>query len=556
MSKRKLLALWSTLALLLCLLPMSADARLRDGMKQKPTNDIVVLYTNDVHCGIEDHIGYTGLAAYKKYCQEKTPYVTLVDSGDAIQGDVIGSMSNGQYLVDIMNFVGYDFAILGNHEFDYGMPQLIKLLKSAKAHYLACNISYHGSGKDELTPLLKPYAIVEYGNVSVAYVGVSTPESLTKSTPSTFMEDGKFVYSFAGESPEKFYDCVQKTVTKCRRAGVDYVVVLAHLGDADESIPYTSVDLIKNTSGIDVILDGHAHSTIPCRKIANKLGKETILTSTGTKLAHIGHMVINTEGKISTELISYEDPATSKYIDGIKKTYEAAVKAVVAKSDVSVTGYTPERVRLVRNRETAIGDLVADAYRYCAKSDIAFINGGGVRADLPKGDITFADIIKVNPYGNHLCMCECTGQDILDALEFCYRAVEPEAVKDGNSVGECGGFLQVSGLKCTIDTSIAPHVETDANGMFVKVTGERRVKDVQVLNAKGEYEPIDPKATYTVASQQYTLQEKGDGISCFADKNFPLKEGKVDYEVLISYIESLNGNLTRYEKPDNRITVK
>ncbi|MBQ7567716.1 bifunctional metallophosphatase/5'-nucleotidase [bacterium] len=528
-----------------------------------------MLYTNDVHCGIEkkdktERLGYSSLAAYKKKCLKETPYVTMVDSGDAIQGETIGTLSKGQYLVDIMNAVGYDFCILGNHEFDYGMDQLVKLIKQSKAKYLGCNLVYTGPGKDELLPLLKPYAIVKYSQarskgVKVGYIGVSTPESLTKSAPTTFQKDDKFVYSFNGENPEKFYSCIQSYIDKCRKDGADYVVLLTHLGDSSESIPYTSVDLIEHTRGVDVVLDGHAHSTIPCRKVKNVDGRDTILTSTGTKLCAIGRMVIGTDGNITTELITKEDDkdaAVEKTIAGIKKNYEASVNAVVAHSSVAVSDKDENGCRLVRNRETAIGDLSSDAYRYAAKSDIGIVNGGGIRAGLPKGDITFDNVIAVNPYGNTLACCEATGQDILDALEHAYRAVEAKASDGKNSIGECGGFLSVSGLKCTIDTSIPSHVVLDENGMFVKVDGERRVKDVQVLNSKGEYVPIDPKATYTVASQNYTLKQCGDGFTMFAKKNYPIGEGECDYQMLINYIEHLNGDLSDYVKPQGRITIK
>lgn len=577
MKNKRLLMLFSILAFVFCL-PLLAGANERcqgcccccggGNGAPRPDKEIVILYTNDVHCGIEKkdktkRLGYSSLAAYKKQCRQETPYVTMVDNGDAIQGETIGTLSKGQYLVDIMNAVGYDYCILGNHEFDYGMNQLVKLLKEADATYLACNIVYTGPGKDELLPLLRTYAIVEYGQgekaVKVGFIGVSTPESLTKSAPSTFQKNGKFVYSFNGENPEKFYACIQKNVDACRDNGADYVVVLAHLGDASESVPYTSVDVIEHTRGIDAILDGHAHSTIPCRKIKNLDGKETILTSTGTKLCTIGRMVIDTEGKITTGLIeevTAKDPAVEKVIANIKKHYEASVNAVVAHSSVAVSDCDANGCRLVRNRETAIGDLSADAYRYAAKSDIGFVNGGGIRAGLPKGDITFDNVISVHPYGNTLACCEATGQDILDALEHAYRAVEAKATDGKNSLGECGGFLSVSGLKCTVDTSIPSHVVLDDKGMFVKVDGARRVKDVKVLNSKGQYVPIDPKATYTVASQNFTLKECGDGFTMFAKKKYIIGEGECDYQMLINYIESLKGNLKDYTKPQGRITIK
>ena len=525
------------------------------------SDDIVILFTNDTHCGMEENIGYAGLAAYKKSVEAQTPYVTLVDCGDAVQGDVIGTLSNGSYLVDIMNELDYDFAVPGNHEFDYGMEQLKVLVERSEAQYLGCNLTYTGSGENALADM-KPYEIVEYGETSVAFIGVLTPETITKSTPTFFMENGEYVYSFgSGEDGRVLYRCVQGYVDECRAAGADYVVVLSHLGDAEESAPYTSVDLIKETVGIDVILDGHAHSTISCRVEENKNGEDVLLSSTGTKLDNIGQLVITENGHISTGLISdyrQTDAATQGFIDGIKANYQAEVERVLATSDTTLTGYTADGIRLVRNRETTIGNLCADAYRAVGGADIGMVNGGGIRADLAAGDITYADLLSVHPYGNTLCVVKATGQEILDCLEVASVAAKSVAYENGNAVGEDGSFQHVSGLKYTIDTSVEPSVVLDENGMFVSVSGARRVKDVYVMNAEGEYVPIDPDATYTVASHNYMLKECGGGMNMFADNEFISNELMPDYQVLTTYLtQYLNGELgSRYSATEGRITVE
>ena len=522
-------------------------------------NDIVILYTNDVHCGIEENIGYAGLLSYKESMLENTPYVTMVDCGDAIQGDFIGLTSEGSYVVDIMNEAGYDFAVLGNHEFDYGMENLEKLIEQADYSYLGCNITYSGQNENRLDAV-KPYEIVEYGKTKVAFIGVTTPESISSSTPTYFMEDGEYVYGFCGgEDGSKLYECVQNYVDECRKNGADYVVVLAHLGDGEE-YPYSSNTLVKGTEGIDVVLDGHAHSTIACQIESNKNGEEVLISSTGTKFANIGKLVITAEGEISTELINdytEKDERIQRYIDVIQATYEEDLKEVVAVSDVTLTGFSGEGIRLVRNRETTIGNFCADAYRYVAKADIALVNGGGIRADLPGGDVTYEDLFAVHPFGNTLCMVEATGQEILDCLEMCYRIVLPEVSDGENAIGEDGGFQQVSGLKFWVDTSIESSVVVDENELFVSVDGERRVKDVLVLNDNGEYEPLDVNAVYTVASHNYLLKECGSGCPMFADNVFLIEEGMADYQVLITYMqEGLNGKIdNRYEKTEGRIQV-
>lgn len=528
---------------------------------KKQQEDIVILYTNDVHCAVDADIGYAGLAAYKDWVKEKTPYVALVDCGDALQGDAIGTVSQGEYLVDIMNQVGYDFAVLGNHEFDYGMEQLSTLLEKAEAQYLGCNIRYTGEGNSVVSSL-KPYEIISYGDTDVAFVGVSTPESIVKSTPAYFMdESGEFVYDFYGGSGEELYAQVQETVDECRKEGADYVVALAHLGDDEASAPFRSTDLIAGTSGIDAVLDGHSHSVLPCDVVENKDGDKVLLSSTGTGLANIGQLVITADGNLSAGLIGDfpdRDTETASFVKGIQSQYEAELEQVVTHTDVSLTTVSESGIRLIRSRETNLGDLCADAYRTIAGADIAFANGGGIRADMEAGDITYGDIIAVHPYGNTLCVAEATGQEILDALEMASRSTMAETDDGGDALGENGGFLQVSGLKYTVDTSIPSTVEVDEAGMFISCGENRRVKDVQVMQKDGSYAPIDPDKTYTLASHNYLIKQGGDGLNMFMDNTLTMNEGMLDYQVLITYItDHLGGTVgSDYAQPQGRITVK
>lgn len=525
------------------------------------TEDIVVLYTNDVHCGIEEDLGYAGLAAYQKEMEAETPHVTLVDCGDAVQGDFIGIVSDGEYIVNIMNELEYDFAVLGNHEFDYGMEQLSELIDQADATYLGCNVRYEGSRTNALADV-KPYEIVEYDDTSVAYIGVITPNSLNSSTPRYFMENGEYVYSFYGSPKgEELHKQVQKYVDECRAKGADYVVVMTHLGDAEAESPYSSIEMIRGTTGIDAVLDGHTHSVIEGQMEKNKNGEDVLLTTTGTKMDNIGKLTITADGKITTELISdytAKDAEFTAYLDTIKANYEEEMNRVVATSDIAVTGFTEDGIRLVRNRETTIGNFCADAYRSVSGADIAIVNGGGIRADLPAGEIVYADILAVHPYGNALCMVKATGQEILDSLEIASTETMAETEQDGHAVGENGSFQHVSGLKYTIDTSVEHSVTFDANGMCIGIGDTRRVKDVFVLNNEGDYEPLDPKGTYTVASHNYLIKECGGGITVFADNELLIDEGISDYQALMTYLtDQLNGELEeKYSAVEGRITIK
>ena len=498
------------------------------------SNGVVILYTNDVHCAIDTNIGYAGVAAYEKAYEDAGYDVLLVDCGDAVQGAAVGTLSTGEYIVDIMNEVGYDVATIGNHEFDYGMDRFNELVEMAEYPYVSANFT-----DLEGNTILSPYAVLEAGGYSIAFVGASTPETFSKSTPTYFQdEEGNFIYSFCGGNDgADLYAAVQAAVDDARAEGADYVVVLSHLGTEASSVPFTSTDLIANTSGIDVVLDGHSHSVWEMEIEQNKDGEDVVMSSTGTQLTALGSLTIDAEGNLATQLHTetiFQDDETAAFIDGIEAQYADTLATVVATSDVDLTIYDPTEtdadgnpIRLIRSQETNLGDLCADAYRAISGADIAFVNGGGIRDSIPAGDITYEQIIAVHPFGNALCVVEATGQEILDALEMSVRHVPDET----------GGFLQVSGLTFEVNTSVESSVVVDDADMFVEVAGDRRVQNVLVGG-----EPIDPEATYTLASHNYMLKSGGDGYTMFADNVLLQDEVMLDNQVLINYItESLGG---------------
>lgn len=493
--------------------------------------DLAILYTNDVHCAVDSGIGYAGVAALKQQLLDDGCYVALVDVGDAVQGDAIGTLSKGSYIIDIMNEVGYDVATIGNHEFDYGMNRFFELRDMANFPYVSANFVDLASG----APVLEPYTILTFNGVKVAFVGVSTPFTITSSTPAYFQDaNGNFIYGFSqANGPEAFYAVVQAAVDSAAAEGADYVIALTHLGIDASNSPYTSSEMIENTTGIDIVIDGHSHSVIECERVKNKDGTRVLLTQTGTKLESVGMAYITKDGSLSTGLISdfaEKDADTEAFIAQIQAQFEELLNEVVASSDVDLVIFEPgtdPAVRIVRNAETNLGDLCADAYRYISGADVAFVNGGGVRTNIDSGEITYGEIIKVHPFGNMLCMVEATGQEILDALEMGARAV-PE---------ENGGFLQVSGLTYEIHTYVPSSVTLDENGLFVSVDGEYRVKNVMIGG-----EPLDPAKTYTLACHDYLLKNAGDGFTMFQDNNFLLDSIMIDNQVLINYIvDGLNG---------------
>ena len=510
---------------------------------------VVVLYTNDVHCGIEDAIGYAGLAAYEKAYEKLGYEVILVDNGDAIQGGPIGTLSKGEYIIDIMNAVGYDIATIGNHEFDYGMDVFMSLREKAEFPYISANFC-----DLEGNPILDPYVIKELGGWKVAFVGASTPETFTKSTPTFFQdEEGNYIYSFCqGEDGANLYAAVQKAVDAARAEGAEIVVAMSHLGTDGSSVPYTSSDLIVNTTGINVVLDGHSHSVWEMELVQNAAGEDVILSSTGTKLNNVGSLVIEA-GEDQTPVLTtalhseslFQDEEAEAFIATVKAQYEETLNQVVATTAVDLTTKDPATgERAVRTAETNLGDLCADAYRVVLGADVAVVNGGGVRADIPAGDITYGQILSVHPFGNMACLIEVSGQQILDALEMASRDVPDE----------CGGFLQVSGLSYEINVGVESSVVVDDAGSFVEVAGERRVQNVLVAG-----EPIDPEATYTLASHNYMLKSGGDGLNMFQGDVLLQDEVLIDNQVLINYIVDTLGGVVGEEYADpygqGRITI-
>lgn len=499
------------------------------------TKDVVVLYTSDVHCGVDQGFGYVGLQQVREQLEAAGNYTLLVDDGDNIQGEPLGTMTTGQVSIELMNAMKYDVAIPGNHEFDYGMDRFLELTQMAEFPYISCNFNKEG----EL--VFDPYVIKEFDGVQIAFVGVTTPKTLTSSTPKYFMdEEGNFIYGFLqDETGEAVYNAVQTAVDDARAEGADYVFVMGHLGNEAECEPWTYADVIRNTSGIDVFLDGHSHDTDQI-VMQDKDGNDVIRSACGTKLQGIGYARISAaDGSIEAGVYSWNNDVSVPELLGVTNSMSEAVEKgigeldeklqeVVAKSAVDLVIYDPTAadadgnpIRIVRRTETNLGDLCADAYLDQSGADIAFVNGGGIRVDIPAGDITLEKILTVHPFGNAMCVIEATGQQILDALEWGAREVP----------GENGGFLQVAGLTYEIHTYLDSSCTQDENSMFTGVDGEYRVKNVMVGG-----EPLDPEKTYTLASHNYMLKNHGDGYTMFDGCTILQDEVKLDNQVLKDYI--------------------
>ena len=509
--------------------------------------DITILYTNDVHTYIDKQspkLTYAAIAALKKSYQDDGKNVLLVDAGDHVQGTAYGSMDEGATIIQLMNAAGYDVATPGNHEFDYGMDRAKELMADADYPYLSCNwVNLPLNNR-----VLSDVKYFRIGGRTIAFVGITTPETITKSTPAYFMDKNqkRYVYDIlGGEDGQKLYSAVQKSINKARVIA-DYVIGLGHLGVDPSSSPWTSKEVIEHTSGLDAFIDGHSHTVMECEWVKDLSGKAVALTQTGSYFANVGEMTIKADGSIATQLVPTYDGLDSA-VAGIQTEWVSAVddmlgeKIAVAETNFYISDPATGK-RRIRLGETNLGDFVADGiYSYFNEveqlhCDVAIMNGGGIRADVDAGDWSFKTCKQVSPFGNVACLMSVTGKQIQDALEFAARFVGP----DGQ---ENGGFLHVAGATYEIHTDIPNTVQTDDKSVWIgSATGTPRVQNVKIYDkTSGTYVPLDEGKTYALAGMNYTLRNLGDGFAMFDGAELIKDYVAEDYLVMSTYAMSFGG---------------
>ena len=509
--------------------------------------DITILYTNDVHTYIDKQspkLTYAAIAALKKSYQDDGKNVLLVDAGDHVQGTAYGSMDEGATIIQLMNATGYDAATPGNHEFDYGMDRAKELMADADYPYLSCNwVNLPLNNR-----VLSDVKYFRIGGRTIAFVGITTPETITKSTPAYFMDKNqkRYVYDIlGGEDGQKLYSAVQKSINKARVIA-DYVIGLGHLGVDPSSSPWTSKEVIEHTSGLDAFIDGHSHTVMECEWVKDLSGKAVALTQTGSYFANVGEMTIKADGSIATQLVPTYDGLDSA-VAGIQTEWVSAVddmlgeKIAVAETNFYISDPATGK-RRIRLGETNLGDFVADGiYSYFNEveqlhCDLAIMNGGGIRADVNAGDWSFKTCKQVSPFGNVACLMSVTGKQIQDALEFAARFVGP----DGQ---ENGGFLHVAGATYEIHTDIPNTVQTDDKNVWIgSATGTPRVQNVKIYDrANGTYVPLDENKTYALAGMNYTLRNLGDGFAMFDGAELIKDYVSEDYLVMSTYAMTFGG---------------
>lgn len=564
---RKLLSfLFSALLVVMLCAPASAA-------KAEKSNDIVILFTNDIHANIDAPLSFDTIGALKKALKKQYRYVLLVDAGDHLQGTPFGSTDKGASIVQMMNKAGYNLAAPGNHEFDYGMKTFLTRAKEADFHYISCNL-YHQQDGVRGENLLDSFRAYHFGKEIVAIFGITTPESIVKSTPAYFQdENGNYCYGISGGADgQALYDDVQDTVNAIRRAGATKVIALGHLGDDLSSSPWTSEEVIAHVSGLDAFIDGHSHSEVRSERVTDGNGDLVLLTQAGEYLNNVGIMIIDYEtGEIRSDLIACEeiqktvkkkDGTTTTEVTGYRLSSELytgpkwvsdntlafqkntwinkvnrTLKQKIGSAGITLDNYTKDGTRLVRLQETNTGDFAADALYYLFDQmdlnvDAAIVNGGGIRNNAVTGAMTYKTCKSIHSFGNVACLQTVTGQQLLDALEW--------GARFAGSDQECGGFLQVSGIRYQIDTEWPDSTQKDENGIWIGgPTGGYRVHDVEVYDrAEDSWKALELKETYRLAGYNYILRNCGDGYNMFSSAVNVVDYVMEDYMVLAKYVQA------------------
>ena len=515
----------------------AAKANIQYELAKDYTGKTVILHSNDVHGQID---GYAYIAGLRDYFKSLGAEVILADSGDFSQGTVYVSSSKGASAIDMMNAAGYSVVTLGNHEFDFGYAQLMENLSKASFPVICASVTLDETGE---TILPASTIITTESGLKIGFVGVETPETVTKVNPGLIN-----MITFAAF--DKLYETTQNAVDAIR-ADADLVIGLFHLGvDAESKVNgYRSVDALARVTGIDMVLDGHSHTVMT----AGQNGQP--IQSTGTKFANIGVVVIDNESKgiesnfliptyIGSKLYSF------KYID---QTVLAAAQEITAKVDEEYnTVFAATDVLLNgdkapgnRTEETNLGDLITDAMVWSVVKEggieqvepnavVGITNGGGIRAAIAAGDITKKDINTVLPFGNTVAVVYVTGAELLEALEastFC----TPDAI---------GGYPQTSGIEWTLDTTKAfdqGNVYT-LDGKESSYFAPASINRVTITKINGE--PFNPEATYAVVTNNFCAAG-GDTYNVFARSSASFDTGIPMDEAVMAYVaEVLQGKVT------------
>ena len=527
------------------------------------SDDIVIIYTNDVHCGINNTIGYDGLVLYRKILKQKYKNIITVDVGDAIQGGTLGAISEGEAIIKVMNKVGYDISIIGNHEIDYGIEKLLELEKNLKNGYICANFCY----RKNKTTIFPPYKILEISNKKIAFIAITTPLTFSKTYLSTVRDEvGEQIYDLlSGKNGQELYDTVQNYINEVKEKKADYVILLSHIGMWGTE-DYSSDIVVSNLEGVDAVLDGHTH-LIYNTTTKDKLGKNIPISQAGSKLESIGVLFLKNDGSISTEIITevpepnidiggkkitrsnkeiWVDSEIYEFINDIFEEYNEELNILIGYSDFDLIinpNESSDELVYCRFKECTLGNLITDSLKTAGNADLCILNAGAITNNLKKGNITRGDILNILPWFDNIVVKELPGQIILDALEFGVSKLPNSST----------GFPQVSGISYDININIESSVITDGNGMFIGFTNNRKRR---VSNVKVNGVDMNLNKIYSVSLIDF-IALGGDGYTMFNDYDIVYEAASTDSDYLAYYIsKTLKGIIPeKYKNDEGRINI-
>lgn len=492
---------------------------------------IVIFFDNDVHCNID---GYPYLAGLRDQISSDTAYVATVSSGDYIQGGTIGSISRGEAIMSIIKEMNYDVIALGNHEFDYDVQHILNLSGDIDAPVVCSNL-VDSTGAN----VFDPYRILSFGKKKVAFIGVTTPNTYY-ARPTAFKDVlGNVCYDF---SRYNLYEKVQGYVDEVKKKDADYVILLTHIGEDPDSISIDSKSLIEHIKGVTALFDAHTHSVVPPHYVKDAAGENVLIAQTGAAFQNVGRCVISKDGKITAELLPIfagdvelcpRNEHMKLFVDSISDYYGNITELHVGHSDFDLEILDEVGNMKVRRMETNAGDIVADAIRYFAQSDVALLNSGAIRNQVVKGQIKRGNIIAMCPYDNNIVSITVTGKQLVDILQ---ESVKFLPLMHGN-------FPQVSGVRFRVE---------------VKKDAVNEVKDVEVIDTKTDsYKKIVLDKDYSLATTDYSITSEP-----FAVLNGDIRDFENHHvlysDCVINLISELYGGEvpSEYQTATNRMIVE
>ena len=493
--------------------------------------DIVILFTGDVANDAEGGVGYSSVAAYKRAVSATHDFVALIDCGNSLSGGSMDLVSKGEYAAKIMGEVRYDFYVLGKRDVSLGEAALSSCSEEMGAKLISAN----AFPEDDEELSVASFGTEVFAGTTVAFVGVTAPV------------EGE---EFDVNGGKEMISDVQSAVDEAKKES-DYVVLVSNLGTKD------CEKLVAEISGICAVVDT-GKKPVAEKHIKASDSSDVIYSSAGSRLQTIGQLTISAGGTITSTNVSYSEKSEDAdlLIKSLSDEYSEKLNESIVNLGFSVPITNDAGIRVVENRETAIGDLVADAYAFAAGTDIALVCASEIENGLEGGDVTLEKILASVPNGGTVAVAEVSGQQLVDALEFAVRNTAGYYSQNGVPYGTFEGFLQVSGMTFTVNTYFSSTVSVDDDGVLSSIDGTRRVTNVRIKNESGLYEEVDLEKTYTVAGNIDLLSGKMHGNIAFNDSAVTDEEASTDYNALIDFLRSAKEEeLSAYRTTAGRITI-